>query len=138
MFRLRLITCLAVFLSFIALAVTGYVPVFVFDQAISGYWLIVHVSAGGVFAVSLAGLAVMEASRNRFSADKADVLRALRKACFWAVLVTSLVMFISVAMSMFNLFGTVNQERMVEVHKYSAMVIAIAGIIYAYLAFTKR
>jgi len=133
--RLRSVTSWALFLSSIALAVSGFLPAFVFRQAVGGYWLMVHVAAGGVFALGLAGVSVMEAHRNRFAPGMIGLLPAVRKACFWVVLVLALVMLLSVAAIMFQLFGSRGQERLMEIHRYGAVVIAIVGAIYAYLAF---
>ena len=137
-FRFRVALRWAVLLSVAVLAVTGFGPLLVLGKGVGGYGLLMHVAAGGIFAVGLAGLSVAEAHRNRFCADSVSPSSVLRKACFWTVLPLSVVMFVSVAAGMFQLSGAPGQEQLVIIHRYSAVLIVIAGAVYAYLVYAER
>ena len=54
-------------LCFCVLAVNGFFAAVVLGKSVSGYWIMLQTTAGGVFAVCVAILAVMWARRHRFN-----------------------------------------------------------------------
>ncbi len=132
-------------LCFVALAVNGFYPSVVLGKPISGYYLILQVTAGGVFAGCLAVLAVMWAHRCRF--DKSDWQRLQRlirreasessdlgqKICFWLIVLLALPVILSIVLSMFPLFGTDGQKFLLQLHRYSALLLALVVIVHTYL-----
>jgi hypothetical protein len=120
-------------LSFLTLAVTGFLPYFFFGGKVSGYWLIVHVTAGGFFSACTAGWAVLYAERNLFGSGWTRA-----KFCFWAVVVLSLLVILSVLLSMFKLFGTDWQKILLQTHLYGTMVLSLFVIAYLYLSATRK
>ncbi len=142
---LRKLVYFVALLCFVVLAVNGFYPSVVLGEPISGYWLMLQVTAGGVFAACLAALAVMWAHRCRF--DKSDWQRLRRlvwreasesselgqKICFWLIIFLALPVILSIVLSMFPLFGTDGQEFLLQLHRYSALLFALVVIVHTYL-----
>jgi cytochrome b subunit of formate dehydrogenase len=142
-------------LCFVVLAVNGFYPSVVLGEPISGYYLMLQVTAGGVFAACLAVLAVMWAHRCRFDKSDWQQLRHLirreaselvgakpavarsselgQKICFWLITLLALPVILSIVLSMFTLFGTDGQEFLLQLHRYSALLLALVAIVHTYL-----
>ncbi|MHC4664532.1 MAG: cytochrome b/b6 domain-containing protein [Planctomycetota bacterium] len=138
-------------LCVLVLAVTGFYPVLILGKHISGYLLMIHVTAGGVFAACLALLALAFAHSHRFNENdwpwltslvrrelqKPKVLPEdsdlLRKLCFWLLIILALLLMLSVVLSMFPLLGTVGQLLLADTHRYSTLAFAAVAIIHTYL-----
>ena len=116
-------------LSFLTLAVTGFLPYFFLGGLVSGYWLILHVIAGGFFAACAAGWAVLYAERNLFGSGGATA-----KLCFWGIVVLSLLVILSVLLSMFKFFGTDWQNILLQIHLYGTIALSLFMIAYLYLS----
>ncbi len=155
---LRKLVYLLALLCFLILAITGFYPVLVLREPIYGYWLILHATFAPVFAICLASLAVMWAGNccfnkgdwlwlqrvlGRESVNKADVKKScpeqsrgnelLRKICFWLIMLLALPAILSIVLSMFPLFGTHGQEFLLQLHRYSALLLALSVIVHTYL-----
>ncbi|MHC4622231.1 MAG: hypothetical protein ACYTEQ_31235 [Planctomycetota bacterium] len=135
----------------VVLAVTGFYPVLILGKHISGYLLMIHVTAGGVFAACLALLALAFAHSHRFNENDWPWLTSmvrgqlqkpkllpessdlLRKMCFWLLIVLALPLMLSVVLSMFPLFGTAGQLLLADTHRYSTLAFAVVAIIHTYL-----
>jgi len=145
----RLIYLLAL-LCFVVLLITGFYPVVALGESISGYFLMVHATFAPVFAACLAVLVVFWADNCRFdknywpwlqrvlgreAVNKASVKKheLLRKICFWLIILLALPVILSVVLSMFPLFGTDGQEFLLNLHRYSALLLALAAIVHTYL-----
>jgi len=147
---IRKLVFLLALICFIVLLVTGFVPMFVFGRFISGWWLFAHAIAAPVFAACIAILAVLWADKNRLDKNYwpwlNKVLRrqpkstALRqkyelklRICFWVILVLSLPVIGSETLSMFPFFGTDGQVLLLQLHRYSALLLSLFAIVYLYL-----
>jgi len=154
----RLIYLLAL-LCFVVLLITGFYPVLVYGEHLSGFLLMLHATFAPVFAACLAVLAVFWADSCRFdknywpwlqrvlgreAVDKAGVKKyeprpsdglgeLLRKICFWLIILLALPVILSVVLSMFPLFGTDGQHFLLNTHRYSALLFALAAIVHIYL-----
>ena len=64
---LRMLAYLLALVCFVVLALTGFYPVLVLGEHISGYPVMVHATFAPVFAICLAVLAVMWARNSRFT-----------------------------------------------------------------------
>lgn len=83
---LRKLVYLLALLCFVVLAVTGFYPLLVLDEHISGYLMMVHATFSPVFAGCLAILAVMWAGRCRFNQDDCPWLQGiLRRITRWSI-----------------------------------------------------
>jgi cytochrome b subunit of formate dehydrogenase len=148
---LRKLVFLLAILCFVILAVTGFVPRVIFGSAISGWWLMIHATAAPVFAGCVAVLAVLWADRNRLDKNYWPLLNRILgrnpkstvapekhelklRICFWVILTMSLPVILSAVVSMFPLFGTHGQEALLQIHRYSTLLLSLFAIVYLYLA----
>ena len=148
---LRKLVFLLAILCFVILAITGFIPRVVFGVAISGWWLMIHATAAPVFAACMAILAILWADRNRLDKNYWPLLNRILgrqpksvvaperhelklRICFWIILVLSLPVILSAVVSMFPLFGTHGQEVLLQIHRYSTLLLSLFAIVYLYLA----
>jgi cytochrome b subunit of formate dehydrogenase len=146
---------------FVVLGITGFYPLLVRGEHISGYLMMIHATLAPVFAICLAILTVTWASRFRF--DKMDcpwLRRLLRsttrlsvpdpdgpcsclaltvwKITFWLVMASALPLILSILLSMLPLFGTYWQNVLLAAHRWVAVLFAVAVIIHSYMAVRVR
>ena len=150
----KLIYLLALF-CFAVLLITGFGPRLILHNSLSGYWLMVHATFAPVFALCLVALAVMWAYSFRFKSDCRPLPHPVQpgktnedniaggsilvmKICFWLICVLALPLFLSIVLSMFPLFGTNGQELLFQLHRYSALLLALAAIVHIYLLITTQ
>ena len=153
---LRKLVYFVALLCFVVLAVNGFYPSVVLGEPISGYWLMLQVTAGGVFACCLAFLAMMWAQHCRFNGSDWQWLQHIlrwqtaskklpperfrpgQKIAFWLIVLLALPVILSIVLSMFGLFGTDAQEFLLHLHRYSALLLVMAGVVFIYLALSRR
>jgi cytochrome b subunit of formate dehydrogenase len=157
---LKKLAYLVSFLCFLVLAITGFWPLLVRGEHISGYSMMIHATFAPVFALCLAILALTWAGANRFTAEDAPwVQRLLRrttrlhiaaeekpercavlwyKATFWLLMFLTLPLILSIVISMFHILGTSWQYFAMAVHRWTALVFAVVAILHTYLAIRAR
>jgi cytochrome b subunit of formate dehydrogenase len=157
---LKKLCYLVALVCFLVLAVTGFWPLLVRGQHISGYLMMIHATFAPIFAICLAILAITWASSYRFVAgDCPWVQRLLRrvtrlhiptpegpctcaatvqKIAFWAILALALPLILSIVLSMLPLFGTHYQELAMAVHRWTAIVFSVAVIVHTYMSVRVR
>lgn len=136
-------------LCFTVLLLTGFLPLFL-GYHLHGYLLMLHVSCAPVFIICVAFLGLTWAQANSFVAEngkmilqvlgiscvpgqaREDDFGLVRKCCFWALLVLSLPLTLSIILSMFPLFGTDGQYALFYLHRYTALAFSLITFIYAY------
>jgi cytochrome b subunit of formate dehydrogenase len=140
---------------FLVLGFTGFYPLLARGEHISGYLMMIHATFAPVFALCLAILALTWASSYRFVKGDCPCLqrllrrvtrlqipepqgtcrgtRAAQKTAFWAVVVLSLPLILSIVLSMLHLVGTHWQEILLATHRWIAVVFAVAIILLTYL-----
>ena len=136
-------------LSFAVLAITGFGPLF-FGHRLEGYLLMVHVTFAPVFIGCVAVIAILSAGKYAFSRNDVQMLssRCLEtnvkgcwltdsgigaKAGFWALLVVSLPVTLTMVLSMMPLFGTKGQAFLFEAHRWCALVFSLVAMIEVYM-----
>lgn len=141
---------LLTFIGFVILAVTGFGPLLFLARPLSGFPLMTHLVAAPVFAVGLAYLTFMWANHHRFELGEWQGVKLLRreagdgggppgrftfgeKVSFWLVILLALPVILSTVLSMFPLFGTDGQEWLLDVHRYSALLLVMAVLVHTYL-----
>ena len=151
----RKLVYLLALLCFIVLGFTGFYPILAFDEHITGYLLMIHATFAPIFAICLAILAVMWASRCRFAyndwpwfrhfVQRVTLIkiagegtpsksnRLLEKVTFWLIIFLALPLILSMVFSMFPYFGTDWQELLLTIHRWTALVFAITVIVHIYL-----
>lgn len=115
-------------LSFLLLTIVGVLTTWVLGIPLEGYWLLTHVSFGGIFTVALAALVILWAHACRLDGQDTG-----KKACFWLMTVAGLGLILSAVLSMFPLLGTEGQEWMVSAHGVCAYLAMAAFLGYAIL-----
>jgi cytochrome b subunit of formate dehydrogenase len=141
---------------FVVLAITGFWPTLVHGEHISGFPIMIHSTFAAVFAICLAIITLTWGGANRFERSECPWLWRLlrqvtnlrvpmpegpcrctvvvRKAMFWAIVGLSLPLILSIVLSMLHLFGTHWQEILLAIHRWTALVFAVAVILHTYTA----
>lgn len=152
---LRLLAYLVALLSFAVLAVTGFYPVLILGEHISGYLVMVHATFAPVFAVCLAFLTVVWARNCQFAqgdwpwfdriVQRVTLARGGdgesprkrsglgQKITFWLIVLLALPLALSILLSMYPLLGTHWQEFLLSTHRYTAYVFALVVIVHTLL-----
>ena len=122
----------ATWVSVLVLAWTGFFRATFKGHALDGYSLLVHVMFGGLFACSLAALAVFRGEAYRFGEDeKSNRYSCIQKLCFWVIVVCGLGLIGSILLSMLRVLGTDGQHLAILVHRYVALVAFLSTVMYA-------
>jgi len=147
---LRKLVYLLALLCFVVLLVTGFFPRLVLQKGICGYWLMLHATASPVFAACVAILACFWAHNCRLDKKYWPWLQRIlqrqtaempapekhelaRKVAFWLIIFLALPLILSPVLSMFPLFGTHWQELLAQLHRYTALLLALVIIVHTYL-----
>ncbi len=152
---LRILVYLVALFSCVVLTITGFFPVLVQGEHISGYLLMIHATFAPVFAACLAILAVMWASRCRLTyADWPWFQRFIQwisaadspgeetpgdrpclgqKVAFWLIVLLALPLILSIVLSMFPILGTHWQEYLQGLHLYTAAVFVPVALAHTFL-----
>lgn len=141
---LYLLTVLCVIL----LALTGYLPVIIVGQPISGVLLIIHAITAPVFAISLALLILASAHAHRFLEEDWQTFHAIfsrdegstpvqrsrfwQKVCFWLLTFFAIPVIASILFSMYPIFGTEGQEYLLQLHGYATLLFLIIAVVHTY------
>lgn len=152
---LRMLVYLLALVCFLVLALTGFYPVLVLGEHISGYLVMLHATFAPVFAICLAVLAVMWAGNCRFatgdwpwferivqrvtlvkSADNEAHRKSSglgQKITFWLIIFLALPLALSIVLSMFPLLGTHWQEFLLGLHGDTAFIFTVVVIVHTFL-----
>lgn len=140
---LRKLVYLLALLCLVVLAVTGFYPTLILGKHLSGYLLMMHATFAPVFAGCVAVLAVMWAHNCRFdknSLQQESVNKATGEKCelgqkisFWLIVSLAVPLILSIMLIMFPLFGTDIQKLLLNLHRYSSLLLALAAIVHTYL-----
>lgn len=149
---LRVLVYAVTVLSVVVLTITGFYPVLILGEHISGYPVMIHATFAPVFSACLAVLAVLWAGRCRFAGGdwpwferlvrrvtatdgsggqpgcKCSVLA--QKVTFWLIVFLALPLILSIILSMFPLFGTHGQEYLLGLHRNTAAVFVLVAIVH--------
>jgi hypothetical protein len=132
-YAFKKLICFVTFICTLSLVITGFFPLLVLGRTISGYWLIIHVTAAAVFVCCLALLTLMYAEQNLLTK-----YALFKGTTFWLILLLGLPLILSTVLSMFTFFGTDVQELLAEIHRYSALLVSIIAIMHIYLTILYR
>ena len=154
---LRMLVYVVALSSCVVLTVTGFFPLLVLGEHISGFPVMIHATFAPVFTVCLAVLAVMWASRCRFTysdwpwfqrfvqrvtagenvgAETAGESPCLgQKIAFWLIVVLALPLILSMVLIMLSLFGTHGQELLLSLHRCTAAVFVLVAMAHTFLLF---
>jgi hypothetical protein len=130
---IKILVQLGAVCSFLTLLITGFFPLVVLGRTIFGYWLMLHVSAGGVFVCCLVLLALACTEKNLLI--KYNIFKG---SLFWLILLLSLPLILSIALSMLPIFGTHSQECLLWIHRYCALLFVVLAIMHTYLTILEK
>lgn len=151
---LRMLLYLLALVCFVVLALTGFYPVLILGEHISGYLVMLHATFAPVFTICMAVLAVMWAGNCRFAAgdwpwferivQRVTLIKSTDKAprkcsglgqkiTFWLIIFLTLPLALSIVLSMFPLFGTHWQELLLGLHRDTALVFTVVVIVHTFL-----
>lgn len=122
---------------------TGFVPIVFTGSDLTGIFLLIHVTVAPLIAITFATLVVLYAQSNSFNENDVTIKSdengknktmfkstAYLKIIFWLISLISLPAMISIILSMFPLFGTEGQVSLLEIHRYSVLIISILVIFH--------
>jgi hypothetical protein len=133
---------------FLIMAVSSYLPAIFSTKSLSGIFLLIHVTAAPLFAISLTVAIILYANSNRFNKndlllEKSSILFSLNisgllKLIFWMIALFSVSAMLSIILNMFPLFGTEGQLYLLEMHRYSTLILLILVIFHIGLTTAKK
>jgi hypothetical protein len=138
----------ALIASFLYQAASGFFFALFIPRGMFGLPLLVHVVSGGLFALSLAAMLFWRARDYGFERREPPAGNhiagpffkglsrpAQRKIAFWAFAFFGFVQVATALGSMLPLFTFQAQLAMIMIHRYGALVLLLAAILFADLAF---
>jgi len=132
---------------FLVLAITGIFPVLAFGMHLSSLLLIIHVTAAPFFVFSLMALILLQAHRHQYDDRDLVYLQAglkredgqdsgtfifWKKTYFWLFSVFSIPAVMSMLVSMYPLFGTEGQILLLDIHRYSVLILFVMAALYVF------
>jgi len=120
--------------SFLTLAATGLWAFLFAGHPLEGYMLMLHCTAGPVFAVCFALVVLGKAGNCRFNGNALGkgLTGLFRKCCFWLIVLLGLPVICSMVLSMFPLVGSDGQEFFYHTHQWTAVAIAIGTVLFMF------
>ena len=145
----------ALLICVVDLAVTAFFSVLRFGS-MGGWFLFVHMFGSGALVALLPLLAMTWAESNRFGRGK-DSARSkkpskaragasgdaprflwLSKLSFWIILASGLVTVMTMLLSMLPLFDTEGLHGLLDIHRYSGLLLVVATMFHLYGVFLRR
>lgn len=139
---LRNLLFLVTLIEFDIMVITGFAPLILTGGNLTGILLLIHVAFAPLIALSFAVLVVLFAHSNRFESSDIKISEdnegkkrihfkndAFLKISFWLIALFSLPAMISIILGMFPIYGTEGQVVLLEIHKYSVLIISILVIL---------
>jgi formate dehydrogenase subunit gamma len=140
---------LALTVSFLVLAVTGFWATISWGGPMKGYVLMMHTTFGAVFAVSTLAMLITWAADHAFSKEDgrwmtrggclsaagdlpAGRFDAGQKIYFWFAGLATLVALLTMICSMIPVFGTSGQHLMYALHRWAALALVATTIWHSY------
>lgn len=129
---------ICLFCSFFYLTASGFLFALLFPRRLYGFPLMLHVCAGGVFAISLALVLVLRARSYVFPPEKEKTEKnsdsTRRRIYFWLFIVAGFLLIYTALVMMLPLFSLKVQIELFEVHRYSALIAVLAAAAFLYFA----
>lgn len=131
---------LATLFLFLLMSLTAFIPVLL-GSTLSDIFLLIHVTIAPLFSIFVAILIILFAHSNRF--NKSDILEnsneqklkfnqtGYLKLVFWLFALFSVAAMVSIVLNMFPIFGTEGQVYLLDVHKYSTLLLLLLVIFHS-------
>jgi len=139
---IRSFVLLITLLEFKVMAITGFLTIIFTGVHLTGLLLLIHVTVAPLISISFAVLVILYAHTNRFDNSDLSYIKEIEakrgtlnisgqlKLIFWSIAVLSIPAMLSIILGMFPLFGTEGQKNLLEVHRYSVLMISVLVIFY--------
>jgi cytochrome b subunit of formate dehydrogenase len=148
--RFRKATYLLSLACFLILAVSAYLQVLISGSPLTGWLLIIHVTAAPLFALGLMATVLLWAHRQRFNQQDwlylQQILRQKKillmrssdagfwnKLSFWIFILSAVPAILSILLQLYPLFGSEGMEILLNIHRYSTLILFIVVVYHAYL-----
>ncbi len=141
---------LATIFFFILMMLSAFINVIFIGDDLTGLLLLIHVTIAPLFSIFLAVTIILYAHSNSFNKNDISLdqksLKINRsklnsngylKLIFWLIVFFSLPTMISIILSMFPIFGTEGQEFLLNIHRYSTLIILLLFIFHVALVSSK-
>ena len=123
-------------LSFILLAVSGFLPVLFTGQHLGGILLVIHVTIAPVFVLSITASVLLMVHKMRFNYHDWETFKnrsvktwddaktiLFSKINFWIAFIMIISAILAIILMMFPFFGTYGQEQLLGIHRYSTLIL---------------
>jgi hypothetical protein len=134
--------------SFVYQAASGFLFAVFSPRGMFGIPLLLHVSVGGLFAVSLAMTLILRARAYRLDQEEEATTQSfarpplkntskytLRKILFWLFAAAGLCLIATALGSMVPFFSFETQQAMIDVHRYGALIALLTASTFLDIAF---
>ena len=126
------------------LALTGFIPWLLLGKPLGGLTLMLHVIMTPVFAILATILALVWAEKHAFNKNSAEFVKACLKRkkeaasladefyakfFFWFTIIFSVIV-ATMVFSMYPIFGTIGQEKLLDIHRASSVLLYIFVILF--------
>jgi hypothetical protein len=116
-------------LSVVLLAASGVAPMLTREAGLRGWWLLTHMVAAPFFALTVTAASAVWA--RALFADLAE-RRPGARLFYWAFMGPAFVTLCSAALSMTRFFDQDGLRCLYEIHRYSASLLVMAGLVGLY------
>ena len=126
-----------------ALALTSFVEVFRHGE-LGGWPLFFHMSGAGAFTAILPLVLLSWAHLNQFEIGPASGKAGpskfywLTKVTFWTIMVAGVVVTMTMLVSMLPIFGTDGLSLLLDLHRYSGLIVVLALVLHFYGVVVQR
>ncbi len=135
---------LGVLLSFLYLALSGFVFAVFFSGPLRGIFLMAHVSLGGLFAVCLALVVFIRARVYDFGTEadprgaQTGRLLFVSRLLFWVFVSSGLLLTLTALLMMLPWFAQPGHAGILDLHRYSALIAVLSASAFAVLNLDTR
>lgn len=155
---LKLIRSMSFYTSvilFIVMASSGFLPLVFMSTSLTGFALVIHVTAAPLFCVTYAIFIVLSAFQfsfqnadylfvfNRNSIYDSNELEAAKdnfilKSAFWISAALSIPVIAAIILSLYPIFTTYEMDSLIDVHRYTVLIFTISFVIQVYYSIILR
>jgi cytochrome b subunit of formate dehydrogenase len=145
--KLRKSTYLLTLIFFLVLALSAYLQVMIWGGPLTGWLLIIHVTAAPLFAISLMLNILVWPQQKRFNQQDWYYLRQIlrqkkilllrsndvefwNKLIFWIFMLGAIPAILAIVLQLYPVFGSAGMENLLSVHRYSTLILFVTVVIH--------